>query len=653
MICKNCGNIMDDTVKFCTKCGQKVEETVAEVKETASEVKEEVTEAANEVKEDVAEVKEEVAEAIAEVKEEAAEAKAEATEEANDVKEKVAEVAEEVKETVTEVATDVKEAVEGAKEKVKKFPKAAWIVVAAIAVVLVVVLANFKTVSNTVNKLVLSEEKYYASVEKSELKELISNFATAYDNSFIENNDITDYSIDYGFDLEMSEEAYDMLAEELDIDDGKPLAKMALQFFVSLKKDTASVEAAASLGKNDLVSVNAVADIEKGEAYAQIPELTDKYIGVSFEDYADDLGEMLDKMDDLMKAYPTKKTLEKILNRYMTIVVENLDNVKESKDTIKVGEIEQKCTAIRVRIKEKDLYNIAVAILTEAKDDEELHNLVANFVVAMESFSDYSDEVDFDPEEIKEEFIATIEDALEELEETEIDKDSEEQLIMNVWVNNKGEVIGREFIVEDETVFIYQMPEKGKKFELEAKIIDYGDEYIFAGSGKKSSSSLSGDFAVKYKEEDEKAVKYVEIEVDKFDTKKIKEGFINGSFVIKLSKEFMNEADMGMVGSVLNSFKLKLDVKSQKSAAEVDLTILSGDDMFAKLSMDAKIGSGKSASLPSKGILVEDSEDVMEWAKTIKFDKFLKKLEKADLPDEWMDAIEDACDGFEDMLSLY
>ena len=640
MVCKNCGNTMDDGVKFCTKCGQKVEDAVAAVKE--------------EVAETAAEVKEEVTEAVADAKEETAEAKVEMAEEVNEAKEKVAEVAEDVKETVTEVAAEVKEAVEGAKKKVKKFPKAALIIVAAIAVVLVVVLANFKAVSNTVNKLVSSEEKYYASVEKNEMKELISNFASAYNNTLLENSNITDYSVSYNFDLELSEEAYDMLAEELGIDDGKPLSKMALQFLVSLKKDTALVEAAASLGKNDLISVNAVADLAKGEAYAQVPELTDKYVGASFEDYTEEISETLKKAEGLLKAYPTKKTVEKLLNRYMNIIVENIDNVKEDKDTIKVGDIEQKCTSIRVRIKEEDLYNICVAVLTEAKDDEELLNLVADFVVAMESLADYGgDEVEFDPEEIKEKFVTSIEDALEELEDTEIDKDSEEQLIMNVWVNGKGEVIGREFIVNEETLFIYQMPEKGGKFEMETIIFADGDEVIFEGNGKKNSSSLSGDFAVKYKEDDEKAVKFVEIKVDKFDTKKVKEGFLNGSFVVKLSKELVNEADLGVVGTFLRSFELKFDIKSEKSAAEIGMTIMSGDEMFAKMSVDAKIGSGKSASLPGKGILIEDREDVMEWAKTIKFDKFLKKLEKADLPDEWMDTIEDACDNLEDMLSEY
>lgn len=633
MVCKNCGSTVEDGVKFCTKCGERMDEVAEAVQETA--------EAAQETVEAVQETVEATQEAAAEVKEEA-----------TDMKEKVADVAEDVKETVANVTNEVKEAMEGATEKVKKMPKTALLIVAAIALVLIIVLANFKSVTNSVNKLVSSPEKYYASVEKNQIKELAGNFADSYDNNVLDNVDINNYSVDYGIEVELSEEARELLEGALNVDDTEAFKKMAANFFVSLKGDVISAEASATFGKDKLISGNVVADMEKGEAYAQIPELSSKYIGVSLDEYAEDFSEqfsvMMEQSESLAAALPKAKTVEKLIKRYLTIAVENVDSVKEDKGTIKVGDIEQKCTTIRVRIKEEDAYNIVKAILEEAKDDKDLHNVIKDFVNAVAETSE--EEMDMDADEVIDMFVEEIENALDELEEIE-EFDSEEELVMNLWVDNKGEVIGREVEFDDQTIFYYKMAQKGSKFEYKAVLVadpDYGEEIIFEGTGKKNSSTLNGEYVLKMKE-GEKTSKFLEVKVDDYKIKKAKEGFIDGSFTFGISEEFLREANAGIAAAIISDYELKFDVKSGKKDAMIAVSILDNEEMFAKLKVDAKIGSGKSAKLP-KGILVEDEEDIMEWAETIDTKKFLKKIEKSDLPVEIVESIEDACDMLEDML---
>ena len=104
-----------------------------------------------------------------------------------------------------------------------------------------------------------------------------------------------------------------------------------------------------------------------------------------------------------------------------------------------------------------------------------------------------------------------------------------------------------------------------------------------------------------------------------------------------------------MVSPFLSKYELKFDLKSGKKDANVAVTILDDDEMFAKVGISAKIGSGKSAKLP-KGIMVEDEEDIMEWAETINTEKFLKKIEKSGLPVEVVEEVEDACEMLEDAL---
>jgi len=646
MICKNCGSTVEDGVKFCTKCGERMDEVAEAVQETAEAVQE-------------------TAEAAQETVEATQEAAAEAKEEAAEVKEKVADVAEDVKETVANVTNEVKEAMEGAAEKVKKLPKTAIIVVAAIALVLIVVLANFKSVTNSVNKLVSSPEKYYASVEKNQIKELAGSFADTYDNNVLENLDFNNYSVDYEIEVELGEDARELIETYLEVDDTEAFKKMAASFFISLKNNVFSGEASATLGKNKLISANAVVDMDKCEAYAQIPELSDKYIGINFEEYVEDFAEefalVMEQSDALTDAFPKAKTVEKLINKYLTIAVNNVGSVKEDKGTIKVGDIEQKCTTIRIRIKAEDMINIAKAVLEEAKEDKDLHNIIIDFVNAVAEMSE--DEMEMDGEDVIDMFVEEIESFLDELEELEDeDYDSEEEIVMNLWVDGEGEVIGREVKVNDETLFSYKMAQKGSKFEFKASVYsntyeydydtyeyeDIEQEITFEGAGKKNSSSLSGEFTLKMKKGDE-SLKLLEVVVDDFKTKKAKEGYLDGSFTFSLSRDLLQEAGAGLASTMISNYQLKLDIKTGKDAADLAVSVLDDDELFAKVALSTKIGNGKSAKLP-KGILVEDQEDIMEWAETIDTEKFLKKIEKSGLPVEIVEEIEDACDQLEKML---
>ena len=654
MKCVKCGAEISNDAKFCTSCGEPVEvaKAVEEVKEEAaeqvSEVKEEVTEQLSEVKEEaaekVAEVKEEAAEKVAEVKEEAAEKVAEVKEEVAEkvaeVKEEAAEKVAEIKEEVAEKAAEVKEtlsdATEAIQEKTKKVSKTAWIVLAAVAVVLLLVLCNFSVVANTVSKLVMSPEKYYAHVEKKEMKQLVADLASAYDNTIMSHSDVTNQSMTYNMQLELSETAYKMLESALNIEDGKSLSKMGIDVMASVKGDSISAEVAAKLGKSQLISANMVADLEKGEAYGQIPELTDKYIGVNFSEYAEVAKEGMAKSAEMFELLPKKALLEKLLNRYIAIALENVDSVTEKSDKISVGEIEQKCTSIRVRLKAEDAVDILAAVCEEAKDDKELINLVAAFVVS----SGYMEEA-----EAKEAIADAIASVLDNIDSMKENVDEEAEVVMYVWVNNKGEVIGREIkLGDDEFVISYQMPQKGKKFAFEAVIGEDEEDVIeLKGEGKKSDTSLSGEFKLEVE-----GAKLLEITVDKMNTKKTMQGLPNGKFTLKLGKSLYSE--MGSAAAMFSGYEMDVELESSKSDASISIALMKDDDMFAKISMDTKTGSGKSASLPKKGILVEDEDDIAEWAESIDVNKFIKKLSKTDLPDEFVEVLEGYSDDLEDMI---
>ena len=685
MFCENCGNQLDDNDLFCTKCGHRVAEITAP-KQEAEPVKESVAVVevsdpqAEEPKVEVAEVEEpkvEVAQAeeptvevpqVEEPKVEVAkveEPKVEVAQvEVPQVEEPKVEVAK-VEEPKVEVAqveapqveapkaeapqTEAPQTEPKAEEKApKKFPIVPMAIIGALAVIILLVAANFTKLTNFVVRTVSSPEKYYQHVEQKEMKEAASILADIYQNAFLSNAKLNDISSDVELSVELGEDAQEMLADAMYVDDADWLSKMSMSAGASIKDLVVSGEASFTLGKDKLVSGAAVIDFDKAEAYLQVPELTSQYLGVSLEEVlgysymdADELADIFKSYEELYKAYPDKKTVEKLANRYMGIIIKNIDSVRKSSDTLEVGDIEQKCTVLRVRLTQKSIYRIMEAVCEEALEDKELLEVITTFAAAAGG-------EDMDADDVEEAFLEGIENYLEYIDRMK-ERASDSEMVMNVWVNSKGEVVGRDITMNDNEKFVYYMPQKGKKYELELAYTDGWNQMELTGIGKKSSTSLDGEFELAIS-----GVDIVDITVDNYNIKKAKQGFVNGKFTVKPSKALLKEMDLGMYSSIISKYAVTIDMSGSKNNVKYDVALVDDDEIFGKVVLSAKTGAGKKSSVSkSKVTMVEDEEDLVEWVEEIDFEKLIKKLDKTDIPVEWIEDLEDACDDLEDMLSYY
>ena len=690
MFCENCGNQLDDNDLFCTKCGHRVAEITAPkqeaepVKESvavvevsdpqAEEPKVEVVKV-EEPKVEVAQIEEPTVEApqveepkveVAEVEEPKVEVvqAEEPTVEVPQVEEPKVEVAK-VEEPKVEVAqveapqveapkaeapqTEALQTEPKAEEKApKKLPIVPMAIIGAVAVIILLVAANFAKVTNFVVKTVSSPEKYYQHVERKEIKEAASIFADIYQNAFLNNAKLTDISSDVSLSVELGEDAQEMLADAMYLDDADWLSKISMSAGTSIKDMVVSGEASFTLGKDKLISGAAVIDFDKAEAYLQVPELTSQYIGVSLEEVlgysymdTDELADIIKQYEALYDAYPDKKKLEKLANRYLGVIIDNIDSVRKSKDTLEVGDIEQKCTVLRVRLTQKNMYRIMEAVCEEALEDKELLEVIT-------TFADAAVGEDMDADDVEEAFVEGIENYLEYIDRMK-DRASDSEMVMNVWVNSKGEVVGRDITMNDDEKFIYYMPQKGKKYEFELSYTDGWNHFELTGVGKKSSSSLDGEFELAIS-----GVDIVDITVDNYNIKKAKQGFLNGKFTVKPSKAFLRESDLGMYASLIGKYAVEIDMSMDKNNVKYDVALVDDGEMFGKIVLSAKTGAGKKSSVSkSKVTMVEDEEDLVEWVEEIDFEKLIKKLDKTDIPVEWIEDLEDACDDLEDMLSYY
>ncbi len=613
MFCSNCGTQLNEGDLFCVKCGKRVE-----VRAAAESTAPEAT---------------------------ATEAVAEAT-------------AAETAASRTEAAPEVKAAPEEARAKKAKAKKAKakkggmWkilIPVAAVAAVGALVALNFGKVSNFVEKTILPAEKYYSKVEEAEVKELASLIADSYENSFKGNGSLTDTGIDAGITLELGESARALIGNYAYMDDTDWLKKIGLNLNVAVKDDVISGTLGALLGDDQLLSATALMDMGSKTVFLQIPELTKKYLGVDL--YDTDLGYYLDSVDyseimglyeDLYKELPDKDVVEDLIGRYLATAVSGFDNVKKSSDVLEVGDVEQKCTVLKVKITQKDAINALEAVLKEAKDDKVLVDLICDLASAVPG--GYG----IDPDDIEDEFEEGIEDLLDELKDAKKYADTSAKIVMQVWIDSDGNVVGRDLTVEDAEVRYY-MPQKGDDFAMELSFTDGYDTILLTGEGKKTASALNGEFVAEYSDR-----QLFTVTVQDYSIENAKQGYLNGKFSVKLSEEMWDEMDLGVPSSMLTNFELVIKLNTDEKSSAVAISVEDGNEVFAKLTVSTSASAAKDESGAAlDAIMMVDEEDLIDWLGTVDFDGFIKHMEETNLPDEFVDMIAAYCHDLEEVLEYY
>ncbi len=596
MFCKNCGTQINDGDLFCVKCGKRVEAEAA---------------------------------AEPEVKAEAPENKGPATETAQAPKQ----------------ATPVK--------KKRKLWKVLVPVAAVVAAASVLVAFNFTKVSNFVTKTVLPADKYYSKVEETQISELASSIAVSYEKSLKNSVDLTDMGVDTAITLELGKDARDLVANYLGAADAEWLEKIGLDLNVSMKDNVFGATIGALLGDDQLISAEALMDMENAAVYFLLPELSTSYIGVDVgytdvSSYLDSgsYSELAGVYDDLMKAMPDAEVLEEMLNRYLLAAVNSIDNVKKSTEVLEVEDIEQKCTVLRVKLTEKDVLGIVEAILEEAKDDKDLIKVITDF--AKKASLGYELDVD----EIEDNFEEGIEDLLDSIKDSKAYADSDGKLIMQVWVNSDGEVAGRDVTFEDSYDSFeikYYMPQSGENFAMELSFSDGYDTVAVTGEGTKTDTEMSGEFVITAADMD-----LIEVKVEDYQYAGAESGSFQGIFTIKPTEELWEQADLGVPSSLISNFALVLEMSVDEESAEFAISLDNNGEMFAKITASSAAGSAKKEIGTAKDVIMCDDEyDLIDWLMTVDFDAFLKKINETKLPVELTELIEEYCYDIEEMLSYY
>lgn len=582
--------------------------------------------------------------------------------------------------------SDVPKGKKPKKEKVKKEKsgKKGGLIVAAIGAVAVIAggvaaAFNWDVVTNTIKSTFSSPQDYYASVEKDNFSNMAASAANAYQTMLREPmssvsdmyESVTSGEIYEGgykgeIVIELGDSAMENLMDTLSYQEELPFDisewnRIALEYETYSGDSLINAAAGLTIGDTGLISVDTLLDYKDSALYLAMPELSESYLGISFEDvmadYEDalqsmeEMTEYLDAIQEIVKVLPDEKQAQALLTKYFDVIIGCVDDVDKESVKLEVGGVNQKCTCLKVTIDGKTLVKAAKALCKELKDDKDLKKYITDFVDAVSEQAealDMAEELgmELDADEIYEQFQSMCDEILDTIDENE-EEIPEFELVMSVYVDSKGHVCGREFEleVEEQTMtLLVANTENGSNVGFEASLsIDDGDGengFVFEGSGKKNKGKLDGTYALTVMAQGEKK-KMMNVSVKQFDLDAMEKGYLNGSFGLSIADDLLEEMEERIpeeVYSMLEEMELVFDLTSNENAAKFKVSLNQGKELYASLSISSEKVSDKKLSVPSDAIMIEDIEDpeeaMLEYWETIDWDSMIEKLEEIGFSDE-------------------
>lgn len=602
MECKKCGAVVPEGLQFCRVCGEMVTAPVTEVVETVAEPQAEIT-------------------------------------------------PEEGVETPAFDTPDFDQPAPKKKIKWKRWVLSGVAVVAAAAVVLCAF--NWKWVTTWFTDAFGEPADLRDTVITREIDPALDSATAGYgvmlDNwqAMLQGEKSTSATVQ----LVCGDTAKDLLAEFLSIEDDAEIeALFALLEEVYIAIDSGHSDGVtqlalkAGLSSKELFSVVALMDILNGEAYLGLPSFSDLYL---------DLSELMEGMptagveqqtvaQDVLDALPSAEAVNALLKKYIHLALEEFDDVSKEDDTLKVGRLEQKVTALETKITERDLMKAAMAIAEELLEDDDVKDIIQNVGNAMSPLAGYEDGYG---ERLYQDVTDRLSDAVASLDAA-MDSDSTSsgsRIRWTQYLNASYDTVGMKLTVgagmQKVELVSYAAITKGKDcaFEMEIPML----ELVISGDGTNQKGVINGRYDVEIGEET-----YATIKVSDYDIHGAEDGTFKGTFEIipekELLEDLLDSLDMpSSIGSVMAMLELGLEVRvnSTSEEATVQVGITNKSETLMGIKVTVKV-TEDTVSLPAP----EDTVGVDEaqaWLQAMDMTSLMETLEELGIPADALEGLLD------------
>ncbi len=639
MFCKKCGKPINESDVFCKACGAKNKSAVVENK-VDQEATVEIA-SADTCPNCGAALKEndEFCPTCSKRIKEEAPAQSEPAEENVQTVEPAQEV---------QPAVDVKDA-EPVIAKKKTFNKK-QIVVSAIVVIALIVsaFAFIPALKNGVVKLFSSPEAYLQRVLTKSSDTMIDNFAQLYGRGLEYMNDGVTSKAEWDIQLDKNytETLEDFIDE--DIDEIKEyidwLKNISLKVESTVKDNKVAGYTDISLNKVNLGKINIAQDQADGSIYMALPDYASKYLLIeNYYNIIYGVAVETSSTNELMKALPKEKAVKKLAKKYLGIVVDCIDDVKQTTEQISAEDVAQNVTVLSFDVDGELIADITKNVITEFKKDKELQKIIREILTA--AAEGYEDDVDEAMEQLMESADSTLE-SIEAMDKDELEyMDEMYDITIDVYVNNAGELVGFKLKSGEIKLKMYTTM-KGSKFGSKYEYDDGMNSLGIYASGKQSGSKRTGTYEIKGM-----GIPFVNVEVKNLNLDLLSKGVFNGTMTIKLADGIDNLIGQSMYDApdfISNLSDLSLVIKSDTSSykqSKAELALKFEDNAIFTIKSSTKISGAKNVKLPSgETVDISDMDELEEYLGDFKINDLIKKLRKAGAPDDLIEPIEDSFD---------
>ena len=417
------------------------------------------------------------------------------------------------------------------------------------------------------------------------------------------------------------------------------LNTIAMDMDVTIQDGVEAMAVDFLVNDSALCTMNVMVDMAGLAEYIQIPELSQSWMSMPLMVTATDasgaeisdeaMQQYFQAMSEIMDLVPDSETVGTLIDRYGNLIIDNLAEGSSMEEAVSVEGISEDCTVYEGYLTEENLGTIAEAVLTAAKDDQELKSLFDSWTEAGAISGDLYNQMQ-----------TGIDSLLADLSE-DPEASDDAILTLKVWTNADGKIVGRELAVTDGTdsipVFTWKNPSQDGNSALLIEISSGTESLTLTGSGQTAEGLLSGSYIAAYN-----GVEVADFEVENLETSPEKYGYYNGTITVSFPNNGTEEEPnpLSGFGAVIN---LTSDAEAETS--QIDLSVTSSGAPLATLSMTSGYGEGaETTDLSSLGetLSMDSEEDMMAYLQGMDWSSLLDNARAAGIPEELVTQIDEA-----------
>ena len=485
----------------------------------------------------------------------------------------------------------------------------------------------------------------YKETEKAAFAKIIEEFGTDYAKSLSEmDTEEVKGNAEIKVSLEDGGKAILGMLSPVDI---SWLADASISGNVSMSDKSMTEFMDVNVNGTKICTIEYYFDTENSEIYMRIPELSDGYIKMNMEQMNQEAVEEADQeldssfttsldLADSMNSYfstlenlPEADLVTSILTRYTDIIFDNVaDAENPGAQEAVAGDVSQELSVLEGHVTQAEALPMFQQILDTAKSDEELKGLIETWTEAMN-----------DPDYTYETFLEAIEDMEKDLD-TEADETDESGFILRAWVDSDGEVVGRQFLLNDdeqeEELFGYLCTADGDKRGFSMQLGSGDDKVAIEGSGELKGDLLSGTYTISSGEADAAV-----IDVTDYDTKAVQDGIWKGTYTISGAPV---EDEDGNSYDPFGGMQLIFTADgADEDSIDWNLAIAAGGATLGSVSLTGGNGGEALAAVDVASLTdvydFSNDDEIEAYTASMNMDAITENLTNAGMPEGWLDDV--------------